>query len=608
MNRPVRWLYFFALLIILPVTLPGKDSPIYAYRLTHLPDAQVREILQRYNRSFDQSRAADEEYTSTYLTAFFAQLPTSLPSTRAEVLRHFITGHVRHYGANRDSVFHHYQTAVVAAQRLPRGDVLKAVAHLILGRHFAQNGVSDLALDHLRIAGTAYRQSGLPHNHGFDNARVTALTTAFSLIGAPDSIRVHYEAFIARYRDEYAPNQFGYACNDLGFYLAQAGDCSGALRTFERGLDCIAGMTREPDIMSRVNLLESRAHCYVEMGMRQEALSDLDLAFAERKRFGRNAWALQALGYIIRYLRESGRTEAALAKYEERRPFIELNYEERASHQTYRYHEEMGKLMRELGRDQEAIFHEHRYLQYVARHPEVIDPDKDNRQLATFMNLRNESYEQRVLIGQLNARALQRELRTRNLVIVLTLLAAVLLTLVGVFLYRQKRQRYRHAVTLAEQNERILELENDKLRLDILARERDLGRIATDNKARLATKKEVLKSIKRIGELDERERDKQLHSLERDLAEAIGNQGALSELQSNLDEVNDQFERQLRLLVPGITAQEVRVCSLMRIGMDNVQIASLLSKSDSALKMMRYRVRKKAGWTAAEMLARLREI
>ena len=57
MNCPVRWLSFFALLIVLPVTLPGKDSPIYTYRLAHLPDAQVREVLQRYNRTFDHSRA-----------------------------------------------------------------------------------------------------------------------------------------------------------------------------------------------------------------------------------------------------------------------------------------------------------------------------------------------------------------------------------------------------------------------------------------------------------------------------------------------------------------------------------------------------------------------
>ena len=67
MNRPVRWLSFFALLIVIPVTLPGKDSPIYTYRLAHLPDAQVREVLQRYNRSFDHSRALPLEDGATVL-------------------------------------------------------------------------------------------------------------------------------------------------------------------------------------------------------------------------------------------------------------------------------------------------------------------------------------------------------------------------------------------------------------------------------------------------------------------------------------------------------------------------------------------------------------
>ncbi|MEL6355943.1 MAG: LuxR C-terminal-related transcriptional regulator, partial [Bacteroidota bacterium] len=72
-----------------------------------------------------------------------------------------------------------------------------------------------------------------------------------------------------------------------------------------------------------------------------------------------------------------------------------------------------------------------------------------------------------------------------------------------------------------------------------------------------------------------------------------------------VETINAAFEQRLTEHIPGITAQEIRYCGLLRLGMDNQQIAKLLNKSYGTVRIYKHRISKKAGIDGKEALKKL---
>lgn len=70
--------------------------------------------------------------------------------------------------------------------------------------------------------------------------------------------------------------------------------------------------------------------------------------------------------------------------------------------------------------------------------------------------------------------------------------------------------------------------------------------------------------------------------------------------QKHVDEVNLEFSSNLEKKYPALTPKDIVLCGLLRLNLQNKEIASIRNTSDDAVKMARYRLRKKLGLSEEE--------
>lgn len=177
--------------------------------------------------------------------------------------------------------------------------------------------------------------------------------------------------------------------------------------------------------------------------------------------------------------------------------------------------------------------------------------------------------------------------RNRNIIFYLT--AALLSLLViglGYIIMLQRRQN-----RLKERN-RQLELD---------AKNREL----TAHELKSIEKNRILKELeKRIsegraqGEID-RQAAMELRS---QINAHVKHENEWQNFQVQFEQVYPEFYRTLKAIAPSLTEGELRLCAYIRTGMDNKQIAAMLSQQPESVKKSRYRLRKKLPLTTEDSL------
>ena len=70
-------------------------------------------------------------------------------------------------------------------------------------------------------------------------------------------------------------------------------------------------------------------------------------------------------------------------------------------------------------------------------------------------------------------------------------------------------------------------------------------------------------------------------------------------LHTNIEQVNEEFRKNLKAAFPKLTENEIELCALMRVRMDSKEISALKNVAVSSLRTLRYRIRKKLGIDAS---------
>lgn len=212
------------------------------------------------------------------------------------------------------------------------------------------------------------------------------------------------------------------------------------------------------------------------------------------------------------------------------------------------------------------------------------DSIKQDQQILAISNLEQlhaiEQYEQNL--------AQEKELaRVQRIILYLT--AALLSLLViglGYIIVLQRRQN-----RLKEQN-RQLELD---------AKNREL----TAHELKSIEKNRMLEELeKRISEGREQgEIDRQAAmELRSQINAHVKHENEWQNFQVQFEQVYPDFYRTLKAIAPTLTEGELRLCAYIRTGMDNKQIASMLSQQPDSVKKSRYRLRKKLPLTTDDSL------
>ena len=85
----------------------------------------------------------------------------------------------------------------------------------------------------------------------------------------------------------------------------------------------------------------------------------------------------------------------------------------------------------------------------------------------------------------------------------------------------------------------------------------------------------------------------QIKNVVQNCEEQIANTSSWNDYLDTYEDVNPQFMESLRDLSDKLSATEIRVCSLIHLGLDNYEIAKFMSISKRSIEQHRYRIKKK---------------
>ena len=498
-----------------------------------------------------------------------------------------------------DEAFPFHKKALPLVSDLPPSDIVYSVVHGGYGMYMANFEGFNEALPHLKAAipGLALRNE----NGSFkENGLYEEIIKSYYAIGMPDSALVYQQRMVSVARRIGSANTVSQAYNDAAIYFTQAGDYKNALHYFQEGLH-VLDTTHQDGLFNYVNLLESRAHPLIKTGQFEQAIADLKYVYQVRKRLGRYKHAMQSLAYLIQYYLDQNQPADALRYWQSEKAYF--NTDKEINGRSAPIYLAVGNLYQALGDAEAAAPFVNIYNQFLLdKLREKGTLERDRKNLNSYVAYRNAAYEQQLQLEKLETERLEQNLRKNRWLMVLL---ALLLVLFAVMVYsshklrEMKREKKRE---LELKNAETLRLKNQNLEYKLLLKEKDLKRIAADNKIRTSQKKQFLKQLKKLDEFAENNLKKELEKLVHNIEHTIDSQNQLSTIQDNIENINASFEEQLRQEITGISAQEIKLCSLMKIGMSNQDIARVLNRENSTIRSYKFRLKNKAGLDSVKEL------
>ncbi len=152
----------------------------------------------------------------------------------------------------------------------------------------------------------------------------------------------------------------------------------------------------------------------------------------------------------------------------------------------------------------------------------------------------------------------------------------------------------------AAHNRQILQLQNEKLATEVEAKNSKLMFSAVQ----IAHKNEILSDIKNDLKSLEETPSYKLRQLVHKLDRELMSEDYWEEFNLYFNQVDQHFVKALLAKHPGLTQNDIRLCSLIRINLSTKEIASLLNVSSRGVEQSRYRLKKRLNLPKDEDLTR----
>lgn len=189
------------------------------------------------------------------------------------------------------------------------------------------------------------------------------------------------------------------------------------------------------------------------------------------------------------------------------------------------------------------------------------------------------------------------------LAIIVYILLFILLVVYIIFYFirrsREARRRFEKekAEELRESKMKILELENEKTRLELDAKSQELSNLLLNeiNKNELAN--DILSDVRRITDDithdHTQEAQQRLRQLQDKLARTSDSDVEWRRFEENFDLVNASFLKRLTRRYPWLSQNEKKLCVYIKMGLLTKEIAPLMGVTTRGVEMIRYRMRQK---------------
>lgn len=511
---------------------------------------------------------------------------------RASVLLHGCFAYALEQSERLEDSFEYWRRAVDLSRRLAANDPIKAFVNSAFAHYLYRHYIFDGAIQYAKAALPGLE--AIFHHSGkiVQRGSVETIAWSFNALGKPDSAQ-HYHAILTQKLSDHRPTiALSYTWNDEGLLLHGAERYEEALLAFETSKGLL-DTTRADHLLCYANTLESEAHTQIALGIREVGLNNLLECFKIRKRLDNCPQQLQALGYLMKYYQEFGMLDKAYAVFTTEgqcHQQMEINW------RTYRFYDMAATLLAKMNQSERAEQYRSAYNAYIVSDPDQLNQSLERRQVYAFASLRNEEIDRQLMIEKLESDQLRQEVRLWYLGAGIFGLIALSIGLMVFQYLRRKRYLLQLERQEAAHRKKVADLEMVNLKHIVALQRHDLSRIAADYRIRTELKTKVVARLRRLSASEEQDLNRKLHLFINELDATLSEQEIIADLQDKVENLNSVFEERLKKLVPNISATELRLCGLVKIGMSNREIALSLNKSEATIRSYKYRIRKKAGW------------
>ncbi len=181
------------------------------------------------------------------------------------------------------------------------------------------------------------------------------------------------------------------------------------------------------------------------------------------------------------------------------------------------------------------------------------------------------------------------------------LLIALALFAAGAFYYFNNKKNKQKAV-INKNKKDLAEMKNQMLDKEIEYQKKDLTDFAFNISQNQEWAKTLVKKLEKLKTTTGRARANELEDLENEIKNKIWVDDGSYDFQDRIETLSNSFYKGLNSQFPNLTKTEVRLCSLIRMNIENKEIAILQNINPSSVKKSRYRLRKKLNLTQKQDL------
>ncbi|MDH7448397.1 helix-turn-helix transcriptional regulator [Aquimarina sp. 2201CG14-23] len=174
-------------------------------------------------------------------------------------------------------------------------------------------------------------------------------------------------------------------------------------------------------------------------------------------------------------------------------------------------------------------------------------------------------------------------------------LANIIVIMIFVFIRRKQRvTKEEKNKYLVEQKVHILKLENELLKNDIELKKDDLFNIEERLEIDRKWVKTLKEKMKTIVNLQGKDRSRALNVLELEVLARIQKDQKYEDFnKKRIAQLSEEFYKKLNYKFPELTKSEIKLCALIRLGIENHEIAILQNIHPNSVLQNRYRLKKK---------------
>ncbi|APD05963.1 hypothetical protein UJ101_00416 [Flavobacteriaceae bacterium UJ101] len=155
------------------------------------------------------------------------------------------------------------------------------------------------------------------------------------------------------------------------------------------------------------------------------------------------------------------------------------------------------------------------------------------------------------------------------------------------------RQEQKFKENRLQQQKEIIGLENEKLKIELNSKNRELAKAAQVNLNKNSVVKKIKKKFIEINEASSQKLPKRYYKEMISTIEYYLSRDDDKIFEMNFDKTHDSFFKKLHEKHPSLTTKDLRTCAFLKMNLTSKEIASLLGINSSSVDVSRSRLRKK---------------